>query len=74
MSHAVVFAGGLAAGLYANYAKVSLIPDSVEAFLYKYFTNSGRRLVEEDKRADKKSTYNKAYSIHRGVANDRRPD
>lgn len=50
-----------------------MVPESAEKFVYKYFSQSGRYLVEEDKRNEKRASYKKEYSLHRGVSNDKAP-
>ena len=67
------FSTGIAAGLFSKYQGINFMPKEVEMFFYKYFSQSGRHLVEEDRRNDKRFSYDKKYSIHRGVSNDRAP-
>ena len=45
------FSLGLSCGLGSKYYNVHVVPEAVENFFYKYFSQSGRHLVEEEKRS-----------------------
>lgn len=69
----VSFSSGIVTGLATKYYGVQIVPKETELFFYKYFSQSGRHLVDEDKRNEKRASYKKEYSIHRGVSNDGAP-